>query len=62
MPPLSLKVRIVERGIVKTLQFEPPTLVYDACKAIRDKLPEANNLGNGTVLLIVKYMKNLLIS
>uniref|UniRef100_A0A914UKX2 Talin 1 n=1 Tax=Plectus sambesii TaxID=2011161 RepID=A0A914UKX2_9BILA len=41
MGVLSLKVRIAERGVVKTMQFDPTTLVYDACKIIREKMPEA---------------------
>ncbi|KAG1695569.1 Talin-1 [Nymphon striatum] len=45
MAVLSLKVSIVEKGVVKTMQFEPSVMVYDACKIIRDKLQEASNLG-----------------
>lgn len=45
MAVLSLKVRIAERGVVKTMQFDPATLVYDACKIIREKLPEAGGAG-----------------
>lgn len=37
---LSLKVSIVEKNIVKTLQFEPSTIVYDACRIIREKISE----------------------
>ncbi len=41
MAILSVKVKIADKGIVKTLQFDRTTLVYDACKIIRDKVPEA---------------------
>uniref|UniRef100_T1J0N6 FERM domain-containing protein n=1 Tax=Strigamia maritima TaxID=126957 RepID=T1J0N6_STRMM len=39
---LSLKVSIVEKNLVKTMQFDPSTPVYDACKIIREKILEAN--------------------
>ncbi|XP_023231887.1 talin-2-like isoform X2 [Centruroides sculpturatus] len=39
---LSLKVGVVEKNVVKTIQFEPTTLVYDACRIVRDKITEAN--------------------
>jgi talin len=42
MAVLSLKVRISDTGVCKTMQFDPSTLVYDACKIIREKMPEAN--------------------
>lgn len=42
MAVLSLKVRIAEQGMVKTMQFDPSTVVYDACRIIREKMPEAN--------------------
>lgn len=41
MPLLSLKVRIPERGVVKTMQFDSSMMVYDACKIIREKVPDA---------------------
>ena len=47
MAVVSLRVRISERGVVKTMQLEPSTLVYDACKIIREKIPEAGSLGQG---------------
>uniref|UniRef100_A0A5S6Q7X7 FERM domain-containing protein n=1 Tax=Trichuris muris TaxID=70415 RepID=A0A5S6Q7X7_TRIMR len=42
MAVLSLKVRIADRGVLKTIQFDPTTIVYDACKIIREKMPEAH--------------------
>jgi len=45
MAILSLKVNVVERGVVKTMQFDPSLSVFDVCRIIRDKMPEAN-LGN----------------
>ena len=47
MGVVSLKVRLVEKGIVKTMQFDPSTLVYDACTIIRDKIPDACSGGQG---------------
>ncbi|CAI2321160.1 unnamed protein product [Caenorhabditis sp. 36 PRJEB53466] len=37
MGVLSLTVSSAEKGVKKTMQFEPSTLVYDAAKLIRDK-------------------------
>jgi hypothetical protein len=39
---ISLKVQFVDTNITKTLQFHPTTLVFDALKIIRDKIPETN--------------------
>lgn len=39
---LSIKVRFIDSNIIKTLQFNPNTLVYDALKIIREKIPETN--------------------
>jgi hypothetical protein len=39
---LSIKVRLVDLNIIKTLQFNPNTLVFDALKIIREKIPETN--------------------
>lgn len=75
MAVLSLKVRIAEQGMVKTMQFDPSTVVYDACRIIREKMPEANlgqrklslaNTGDKKhkyaifVTLNIKHMKVLL--
>ena len=42
MASLSLKISIVEKDVVKTMQFDPNTAVFDACRLIRDKITEAN--------------------
>ena len=42
MATLSLKISVVEYNVVKTMQFDPSTIVFDACKIIRDKIPDAN--------------------
>ncbi|KAL8568329.1 hypothetical protein ACOMHN_040902 [Nucella lapillus] len=42
MATLSLKISIVGQSVVKTMQFEPSTIVYDACRIIRERIPEAN--------------------
>uniref|UniRef100_A0A8B9UQP4 TLN1 protein n=1 Tax=Anas zonorhyncha TaxID=75864 RepID=A0A8B9UQP4_9AVES len=39
MVALSLKISI--GSVVKTMQFEPSTMVYDACRMIRERVPEA---------------------
>ncbi|XP_041428074.1 talin 2 S homeolog isoform X1 [Xenopus laevis] len=39
MVALSLKISI--GNVVKTMQFEPSTMIYDACRIIREKVPEA---------------------
>uniref|UniRef100_A0A914HYR3 Talin n=1 Tax=Globodera rostochiensis TaxID=31243 RepID=A0A914HYR3_GLORO len=38
MGVLTLNIECREKGIKKTMQFEPRTLVHDACRLIRDKL------------------------
>ncbi|XP_014674038.1 PREDICTED: talin-2-like [Priapulus caudatus] len=42
MVVLSLKISVVERNVSKTIQFDPSTIVYDACRIIREKVAEAN--------------------
>ncbi|GCB73134.1 hypothetical protein scyTo_0006641 [Scyliorhinus torazame] len=39
MVVLSLKIAV--GNAIKTMQFEPSTMVYDACRMIRDRVPEA---------------------
>ncbi|KAG7237842.1 hypothetical protein INR49_031736 [Caranx melampygus] len=41
MVALSLKICVRQCNVVKTMQFEPSTAVYDACRIIRDRVPEA---------------------
>ncbi|KAH7950835.1 hypothetical protein HPB52_002138 [Rhipicephalus sanguineus] len=38
---LSLKISVPDNKVIKTIQFEPGTLVYDACRLIRDKVPDS---------------------
>jgi len=48
MATLSLRVSVVGgSGVVKTMQFDPGLQVFDACRIVRDKIPEANQ-GNRT--------------
>lgn len=42
MATLSLKISVVGNNVVKTMQFEPSTVVYDACRIIRDRIVEIN--------------------
>ncbi|XP_039255853.1 talin-2-like isoform X8 [Styela clava] len=41
MVNLSLKIEIKSKNVVKTMQFDPACIVYDACRIIREKTPEA---------------------
>uniref|UniRef100_A0A8C3LSP7 Talin 2 n=1 Tax=Chrysolophus pictus TaxID=9089 RepID=A0A8C3LSP7_CHRPC len=41
MVALSLKICVRQCNVVKTMQFEPSTAVYDACRVIRERVPEA---------------------
>uniref|UniRef100_A0A1A7XNS5 Talin 2 n=2 Tax=Iconisemion striatum TaxID=60296 RepID=A0A1A7XNS5_9TELE len=41
MVVLSLKICVRQCNVVKTMQFEPSTAVYDACRMIRERVPEA---------------------
>lgn len=38
MSILTLNIEFHEKGIKKTMQFLSQTVVYDACRLIRDKL------------------------
>ncbi|GFY46974.1 talin-2 [Trichonephila inaurata madagascariensis] len=44
---LSLKVSVVDKNVVKTMQFDPSTIVYDACRIIREKISEGGDSGLG---------------
>lgn len=54
MATLSLKISVAEKNVVKTMQFEPSLMVYDACRQIRDKITEAN-LGQGIKYFIFYF-------
>lgn len=41
MATLSLKISLEGGRVTKTIQFDPQTTVFDACKIIRDKFAEA---------------------
>ncbi|XP_073508831.1 talin-2 isoform X3 [Phyllobates terribilis] len=41
MVALSLKICLRQCNVVKTMQFEPSTAVYDACRIIRERVLEA---------------------
>ncbi|CAM9487463.1 talin-2 [Lampetra fluviatilis] len=43
MVALSLKICVRHCNVVKTMQFEPSTVVYDACRIIRERVPEAQD-------------------
>ncbi|XP_041983893.1 talin-1 isoform X2 [Aricia agestis] len=43
MATLSLKISLEGGKVVKTIQFDPSTTVYDACRIIREKILEANS-------------------
>ncbi|KAI5632792.1 hypothetical protein NE865_14510 [Phthorimaea operculella] len=42
MAHISLKISLDGGKVVKTIQFDPSTTVYDACRVIREKILEAN--------------------
>ncbi|KAJ2939260.1 hypothetical protein O0L34_g13354 [Tuta absoluta] len=42
MAHISLKISLDGGKVVKTIQFDPSTTVYDACRLIREKILEAN--------------------
>ncbi|KAK7790683.1 hypothetical protein R5R35_008203 [Gryllus longicercus] len=42
MATLSLRISIADKNVTKTMQFDPTTSVYDACRIIREKISEAN--------------------
>ena len=41
MAMLSLKIKVVGSDVTKTMQFDPSTIIFDACRIIREKIPEA---------------------
>lgn len=43
MAALSLKISIDGGKVVKTIQFDPSTTVYDSCRIIREKILEASS-------------------
>nr|XP_060611948.1 talin-2 [Anolis sagrei ordinatus] len=43
MVSLSLKVCVRQGNVVKTMQFAPGTAVYDACRMVRERVPEAQS-------------------
>ncbi|XP_049882478.1 talin-1 isoform X7 [Pectinophora gossypiella] len=43
MATLSLKISLEGGKVVKTIQFDPTTTVYDACRIIREKILEASS-------------------
>lgn len=50
MVVLSLKICVRQCNVVKTMQFEPSTAVYDACRIIRERVPEAQTGQGGCTL------------
>ncbi|KAK4327375.1 hypothetical protein Pmani_002156 [Petrolisthes manimaculis] len=39
---LALKIHIIEQNVRKMMQFDSSTMVFDACRIIREKITEAN--------------------
>lgn len=54
MVALSLKICVRHCNVVKTMQFEPSTAVYDACRVIRERVPEAQT-GQGSHWLFAGF-------
>lgn len=42
MAMLSLRIGVVGSNVIKTMQFDPSMIVFDACRILREKIPEAN--------------------
>ena len=57
MATLSLRISIPEKNATKTMQFDPMTSVYDACRIVREKLTEATNMGQRKLNYSQKYWK-----
>jgi len=55
MATLSLKVSVAGSTAIKTMQFDPSTIVYDACRIIREKFPGEANEGNRTYMPVKIY-------
>lgn len=55
MVALSLKICVRQCNVVKTMQFEPSTAVYDACRVIRERVPEAQT-GQGMSLCLLDFI------
>ena len=53
---LSIKVHIIDLNLTKTLQFNPTTLVFDALKIIREKVPETNTETGKLLLIFLNFM------
>ena len=52
---MSIKVRLVDSNIIKTLQFNPNTIVFDALKIIREKIPETNHANSSNYGLFISH-------
>jgi hypothetical protein len=61
MVALSLKICVRHCNVVKTMQFEPSTAVYDACRVIRERVPEAQT-GQGRSWLFAAFWKCLCVA
>lgn len=46
MVVVSLKIKVPELGVLKTVQFNQSIQVYDACKVVREKIPETATMGS----------------
>jgi len=55
---LSLKINIIQSGVIKTVQFDEACLIYDACKNIREKIPDAKQ-GQGELYYFIDYLSLL---
>lgn len=43
MATLSLRVGVADSKAIKTMQFDPSMIVFDACRIVREKIQEAND-------------------
>ena len=58
MATLSLKISVIDMNVVKTMQFEPSTIVYDACRMIRDAVPAVANSNRKFLSIFILEKKN----
>lgn len=58
MATLSLKISLEGGRVTKTIQFDPQTTIFDACKIIRDKFAEAVQ-GERKLIFIQSFHANI---
>ena len=57
MATLSLRISIPENNATKMMQFDPNTSVYDACRIIKEKIAESNNIDSCKIFTVVILLR-----